>query len=324
MTAVLVASGGGHLTQLDQLVPRLGLDDDVVWVTPRSGLSVDLLRDRDAIEIPYSPPRDWVAACRLAPAAMRILVDVKANRVISTGASPAPPFFLAGAWLGLDLHYIESATRSQGPSLSGRLVAKLPSAHLYTQYPSWANRRWHYAGSIFDPYHAYSRGPIDTKINRIVVTFGTEYFGFRRAVEKLLTVLPRNAEILWQTGHTDVSGLGIKARVSVPSSELWSAIADADLVVSHAGTGSALTTFEYAKAPLLLPREAKYGEHVDDHQRLTATELSRRGLAVATRVEGLTADHLYRARSIRVIRQSAVSPFPLAPAEVRPWRSFVA
>jgi UDP-N-acetylglucosamine--N-acetylmuramyl-(pentapeptide) pyrophosphoryl-undecaprenol N-acetylglucosamine transferase len=311
MTTILVASGGGHLQQLVNLVPRLGLEDDVVWVTPRTGLSEHLLRGQEYFEIPYSPPRDWRAAFRLAGSARRMLRSYGATRIISTGASPAPPFFMAGASLGLDLHYIESATRSNGPSLSGQLVSMLPSAHLYTQYPEWAGGRWNYAGSIFDPFSVASAPSTGTGVRRAVVTLGTEAFGFRRAVKRILDVLPRDAEVLWQTGYTDVDGLGIEGRRSVPGAELRAAIAAADVVISHAGTGSAITSFEMGKKPLLLPRESRFGEHVDDHQFLTANELRRRGLAISVPVAELSEEHVEMTRVDRVISDNVNRPFGL-------------
>ena len=315
MSTVLVASGGGHLQQLLALAPRLGLGPELVWVAPASGLTDDLLREQRHIEIPYAPSRDWRASIRLVPMASRILSEVGASRIISTGASPAPPFFLAGARLGLDMHYIESATRTMGPSLSGRLVAALPSVALYTQYPSWAGDRWHFEGSIFDPYSAEPIEPADSPLRRVVVTLGTEAFGFRRAVERLLQVLPAEAEVMWQTGHTDVDGLGIDARARVPAEELRAAIAEADVVVCHAGTGSALAAFDLGKAPLLLPRSSAHGEHVDDHQQLTVAELTGRGLAVSVNADELTAAHLEQARRIGIVTTSSVRPFHLRPID---------
>jgi UDP-N-acetylglucosamine transferase subunit ALG13 len=308
---VLVASGGGHLQQLWSLLPRLGLDSDIIWATPRTALSDGLLTGHQHHVLPYTRPRDWAGAARLTYQAHEMLRHYHATRIISTGASPAPPFFLAGASLGLELHYIESATRSTGPSLSGALIEKLPSAHLYSQYPHWATGRWHYAGSIFDPFRAAGSPHASHAIRRIVVTLGTEGFGFRRALERLVRIVPRGAEVLWQTGTTDTAGLGIDARPSVPAPELREAITEADVVVCHAGTGSALTAFELGKYPLVLPREARHGEHVDDHQSLTARELARRGLALAVRVDRLSSNDLERARGTVVLRDTIERPFEL-------------
>lgn len=328
MTTLLVASGGGHLAQLLFLLPRMDLVDDVVWAVPASGLSRDRIAAESLVEIPYLQARDWRGATKMLATARRIIRDTGATRIISTGAAPAPPFFLAGRQMGLDLHYIETATRSQGPSLSGRLVSKLPGVHLYTQYPHLADARWHFAGSIFDPFTAVAddrvlvgagEGPAATApIRRVVVSLGTEGFGFRRAVEALIDVLPPDAEVLWQTGATDVSGLPITGHETVPAAQLRSAIADSDLFICHAGTGSALTAFELGKRPLLLPREARFGEHVDDHQHLTAAELVRRGLAVTTRVSDIRPEHLALAGAARVVSDSTNRPFELIGVQRRP------
>lgn len=311
MTTLLVASGGGHLQQLASIVPRLNLGPDIVWVTPRTALSDHLLRDAQHIEIPYTAPRDWRAAIRMTSIARGVIREVGADRIISTGASPAPPFFLVGASQGLDLHYIESATRSEGPSLSGKLIAMLPTAHLYTQYPDLATGRWRFAGSIFDPYTTSPAPRAPQGIRQVVVTLGTEIYGFRRALERLLGIVPRDAEVLWQTGHTNIEGLGIEGHESIAGGDLRSAIAAADVVISHAGTGSALTALDAGKVPLILPREARFGEHVDNHQFQTARELTRRGLAVSVPVADLTLDHLREAQATEVQRAPALFPFAL-------------
>lgn len=315
MSTVLVASGGGHLMQMLSLVPRMRLPEPIVWATPDTGLSRDRLSPSELHVIPYLPARDWKGALGLVKRARAILTETGAERIISTGAAPAPPFFLVGAAMGLDLHYIETATRSNGPSVSGKLVSKIPSAHLYTQYPHLADERWRFAGSIFDPFEAVPSQRPQAPITKVVVSLGTEKFGFRRAVEALLQVLPAEAEVLWQTGLTDVSGLPITGHPTIPSGELRAAIAEADVVVSHSGTGSALTAFELGKVPVLLPREARFGEHIDDHQALTAMEMTRRGLAVATPVDQLSMDALVAAASSRVVTDGIFRPFDLVGVE---------
>ena len=47
-------------------------------------------------------------------------------------------------------------------------------------------------------------------------------------------------DVLWQTGCTPVDDLPIVATPFLPAADLASALAEADIVVSHAGTGSAL------------------------------------------------------------------------------------
>ena len=121
-----------------------------------------------------------------------------------------------------------------------------------------------------------------------------------------------SAEVLWQTGATDVSGLGIDAVETLPAADLEQAIADADLVISHSGVGTSLTTLEHGKCPVLLPRRRDHGEHTDDHQRLIAQELGRRGLAVWADPDRLRAEDLVRASRLTA-RHAAPPPFLLQP-----------
>lgn len=48
----------------------------------------------------------------------------------------------------------------------------------------------------------------------------------------------------------------------------------ADVVVSHAGMGTILTTLTQGKKVVIVPRQAALGEHRNDHQVATATHLS--------------------------------------------------
>jgi UDP-N-acetylglucosamine transferase subunit ALG13 len=108
--------------------------------------------------------------------------------------------------------------------------------------------------------------------------------------------------VLWQTGSTDCTGLDIITRPQVPSSELQDAMRDADVVVAHAGTGVALAALEAGKWPVLVPRRAAFGEHVDDHQTGIARELGGRGLAVVREADQIVLDDLVAATAKRVTR----------------------
>ncbi len=288
MTTLLVCSGGGHLQQMWTLRPRLPIGD-VTWVTFDTPQSRSLLAGEDVVYVPYAAPRDLGVAVTIGRTANDLLKSGKYDRVVSTGASVAVSFMVPARARRITCHYVESAARADGPSLSGRIVARIPGVNTYAQYPSWAGGRWHYSGSILD---AFREGPALTdppeKPRRVVVTLGTiSPYGFRRAVDKLLTVLPSDAEVLWQTGDTDVSGLPVEGVHSVPAADLSAAVREADLVVGHSGTGSGLLAMAEGKCAVLLPRRFAHGEHVDDHQVQIAAELDRRGVAIACEVDDL-------------------------------------
>ncbi|WP_185972607.1 glycosyltransferase [Georgenia yuyongxinii] len=267
--------------------------------------------------VPYIPPRGYARVAHAMPTAARLLRSGRFDRVVSTGAGIALAFLPVARALGIEAHYVESSARASGPSLTGRLISRVPGVHLYTQYPTWAAGRWKYAGSLFDGYSVVDTAAAHTsEARQVVVTLGTmRTYGFRRAVENLLRVLPEvlapDASVLWQVGVTDVSGLGIDARVDVPAAELHAAVAEADLVIAHSGIGSCLATLDAGKCPVLLPRRHELGEHVDGHQQMIADELERRGLAVSRAPEDLRAEDLRVAMNRVIEKRDVAQPFRL-------------
>jgi UDP-N-acetylglucosamine--N-acetylmuramyl-(pentapeptide) pyrophosphoryl-undecaprenol N-acetylglucosamine transferase len=312
MTTLLVASTGGHLKQLHRLHSRLThLDGPIRWATFDTAQSRSLLASSDVDFVPFVGGRDPRAVARNLPIARRILRDHDVSQVVSTGSAVALPFFAAARMRGLDAHYIESAARSTGPSTTGRLMSRVPGVHLYCQYPVWAQGRWAYSGSVFDSFLPAPAGPARS-LDRVVVSLGTyRGYGFRRLLERLLVLLPPETEVLWQTGDTDIQGLPIEGHVEIPERDLVQAIGEADLLIAHAGVGTALAALEAGRCPMLVPRRLHHGEHVDDHQTQIAQELSRRDLVVTADADDLTLEALIDAASRRVATLEQDPPFEL-------------
>lgn len=118
--------------------------------------------------------------------------------------------------------------------------------------------------------------------------------------------------MVWQTGHTDPAGLGIEARRAIGSRELDAAMAGSDVVVAHAGTGSALAALAAGRIPVVVPRRRAWAEQVDDHQLELARDLAARGLAVVSAVEELDLETLARASTLRARRLADPPRFALA------------
>ena len=320
MTTLLVASGGGHLKQLVEIAPRLrGVDDDYLWVTWESAQSRSLLDGRDVVYVRPTRPRAPIGVARNFDYALSLWRRPDVRALVTTGSQVVLPFLVLGTAVGKPCHFIESAARSDGPSLSGKISTFLPGMRLYTQYRHWEDKRWEYVGSVFDGFDAVTKDATE-KIGpkRVVVTLGTlPRWEFRRLVDACVRVIPAGSDVLWQTGATDVSDLPIQARESVPAAELELATAAADVVISHAGVGSALTALRCGKRPILVPREAVRGEHVDDHQQQIAAELSDRNLAVVRSPETLSAADLEEAGRVGVVLPETLPPINLHPPKDR-------
>jgi UDP-N-acetylglucosamine transferase subunit ALG13 len=310
MTVLLVANDGGHLMQLFTLAPRLPQPKDRVWLTVPTPQTRSMLAGERVEWMVPAPTRDWRAVAQNAWLARDVLSRRTVTSVVSTGASLALSVMPLARARGIPCYYIESATRVSGPSMSGRLISRVPGIRLYTQHEGWADDRWAWRGSVFDGFEGVplAQPGDDIRLRKVVVSLGTsESFDFRRLLERLVDVLPPDTEVLWQTGSTDVSGLGIEVRPKVPAAELFEAMAAADLVIAHAGTGSALAALQAGHLPVLVPRRPEFGEHVDDHQQQIARMLAKRNLAAVCEVDEVTLDILRSAASTRV-RQRTDAP----------------
>ena len=144
--ALLVCSPGGHLQQMLALRPAWE-DFDVSWITYASADVEHLLAGED-VRLAHGPTNRSVAnLLRNLAVAWRVIRERRPEVILSTGAGVAPPFFVVGRLLGVRLVYVESLTRTQGLSLSGRLVA--PLAHdVFVQWPGAVSGRARYVGSI--------------------------------------------------------------------------------------------------------------------------------------------------------------------------------
>jgi UDP-N-acetylglucosamine--N-acetylmuramyl-(pentapeptide) pyrophosphoryl-undecaprenol N-acetylglucosamine transferase len=326
MTTLFIATTGGHLTQLDNLAGRIsangGSNDDSVWVTHANEQSRSMLADRDVEFVPYVGVRSVPDVLRCIPDARRLMERRKVTRAVSTGSGIALGYLPYLAARGVECHYIESATRVSGPSLTGRVLQWVPGVRTYTQYPSWADRCWDYGGSVFDGYESIAGTRVPDALVRVVVTVGaaTQY-PFRRLFEHLVPLLASDGalaqaiglpvEVLWQTADTPVGDLPIEATPVLPAAELAAALRQADIVISHAGTGSALATLDAGRYPILAVRDNARGEQVDDHQHQLATELARRGLALHRDPDSITTNDMLQTLKTSIRRTASPPPFEL-------------
>lgn len=299
--ALLVASGGGRVSELLQLRARMVGFDEYIWAVPDSPQSRSAIEDETIRFIPQRRHRSVRAAVRTLGPARRLIDEVGPAAVISTGASAAVPFLLEAARRKIPAHFIESVTYRAEPSVSGKFLSRIPGVMCHTQYPDAGWAGWYTVGSPFAVYKAVDTGP--RPFERVVVTLGTvPNHGFRALVEKLMVLLPEGADVLWQTGSTDTRGLEIDNRQFMQTNVLHRAVADADLIIGHAGVGTALDAIASGKVPVLVPRRAHRGEHVDDHQVQIAGWLARSGLAIASELDPLSMAHLERAMSRDIVR----------------------
>jgi UDP-N-acetylglucosamine transferase subunit ALG13 len=114
----------------------------------------------------------------------------------------------------------------------------------------------------------------------ILLSLGTHQQPFRRALDLIEPVALAGNTVLVQHGST-------KPRLEMPNvswielmpfEELVAQMAVASSVVCHAGVGTIMTSLQAGHTPVVIPRQAQYGEHVDNHQLDIAMRFAERGL----------------------------------------------
>uniref|UniRef100_UPI002635E68C PssE/Cps14G family polysaccharide biosynthesis glycosyltransferase n=1 Tax=uncultured Phascolarctobacterium sp. TaxID=512296 RepID=UPI002635E68C len=103
----------------------------------------------------------------------------------------------------------------------------------------------------------------------IFVCLGSQIFQFNRLVKEL-DVLVKNGdikeEIVAQIGATDYIPKYFQYKRFMDKEEFERYQDIADVVISHGGTGALIGASKKRKNIIAVPRLAKFGEHVDDHQ----------------------------------------------------------
>jgi UDP-N-acetylglucosamine--N-acetylmuramyl-(pentapeptide) pyrophosphoryl-undecaprenol N-acetylglucosamine transferase len=315
VTRLLIASAGGHLSELILLAPRLWpTAEDELWVTFDSVQSRALLANRRTRLIRNTAPRDWLSVALNARVARRLLSEENVQTVVSTGAGVALSFLTMARAKGIAAHYIESAARAEAPSLSGRILERVHGVQLYTQHRELADQRWRYAGSVFEGFQAVGvcAAP-PPELRHVFITVGMRDFSFIGLFERLRAVLPANIDVVVQAGF-DARRLdwpGARVRSEMSTDELRAAMAEADAVVAHAGVGSILAALGAGKVPILVPRRHGRGEHVDDHQTQIARRLADHDLAIVADSRTIGLEHFSEALTRSVKREAVDSRFIL-------------
>ncbi len=100
---------------------------------------------------------------------------------------------------------------------------------------------------------------------KIFVMLGTQRHSFRRLllyIEKTKV----DAEITVQAGFTKYKSKKMCIFDFVNAEELNKYIKEADIIITHGGTGSIITSLKMKKKVIACARLKKYHEHIDNHQ----------------------------------------------------------
>lgn len=103
----------------------------------------------------------------------------------------------------------------------------------------------------------------------IFVTVGTHEQQFNRLVQKI-DELKRDAlideEVVLQTGYSTYEPKYCSWSQWIPYSQMLDNVQKAHIVITHGGPSSFMMPLQVGKTPIVVPRQVKFNEHVNDHQ----------------------------------------------------------
>ena len=104
----------------------------------------------------------------------------------------------------------------------------------------------------------------------IFVTLGSQKFQFNRLLEKIDSLITAGAiteEVFAQTGYSDYVPLHFAYQKFLDGTEFKEKMKQADIVITHGGTGAIINAVKQHKIVIAVPRQSAWQEHVDDHQK---------------------------------------------------------
>ena len=114
----------------------------------------------------------------------------------------------------------------------------------------------------------------------IFVTVGSQKFPFNRLIEATDALVASGAVeggAFAQTGSCTYKPKYIEHQVFLDRESFRTRMDACDVVVTHGGTGAIIGAVKAGKRVVAVPRLARYGEHVDDHQMEIVLQFAEMG-----------------------------------------------
>ena len=103
----------------------------------------------------------------------------------------------------------------------------------------------------------------------IFVTVGTHEQPFNRLIRYIDKMKEKGLireEVIIQTGYSTYEPRYCRFSKLFPYSEMCRFVKEARIVITHGGPSSFIMPLQEGKIPIVVPRQKRYGEHVNNHQ----------------------------------------------------------
>ena len=115
----------------------------------------------------------------------------------------------------------------------------------------------------------------------IFITLGSQKFQFNRLLKEIDFLIDKKLvkdEVFAQIGYSDYIPRNYNFCRFMDRDEFAEMEKKANIVITHGGTGAIIGSIKKGKKVIAVPRLAKYGEHVDNHQVQLIGEFTKQNL----------------------------------------------
>jgi UDP-N-acetylglucosamine transferase subunit ALG13 len=117
----------------------------------------------------------------------------------------------------------------------------------------------------------------------ILATVGTHEQPMDRlfeALDRLVATGVLTEPVVAQVGHSAYSSTRFPTHRMLAFDVLQEHLRAARIIISHGGPATIMQAFAVGKVPVVVPRQSRFGEHIDDHQVRFASRIADRALVV--------------------------------------------
>ncbi len=103
----------------------------------------------------------------------------------------------------------------------------------------------------------------------IFVTVGTHEQQFNRLIQEIDRLKGEGLiteDVIIQTGYSTYEPKHCAWSKLIPYSKMQKNISEARIVITHGGPASFIEPLQIGKIPIVVPRQKRYEEHINDHQ----------------------------------------------------------
>ncbi|MDB6234363.1 glycosyltransferase [Lactobacillus amylovorus] len=103
----------------------------------------------------------------------------------------------------------------------------------------------------------------------IFVTVGTHEQPFNRLIKKVDALVADGSideKVIIQTGFSTYTPVHCEAHKMMSFEEMQQTLKEAHIVITHGGPSSFIEALQFGKVPIVVPRQEKFHEHVNNHQ----------------------------------------------------------